>query len=231
MIIVIGLVLVLFFISSAYSVSADIAANTANIKLEDDESKANPQLLQPILPVDTSKYESSVTERNAPPSAPSLDKIKEKTNAFSTKEIVLPDWANNIINFVFDFDEAEKFTLQRAIIILSLWIMLVILIYRTVVLFPVIGQGAILYFEAIIISLLISISGGLNSIYQFFFRLLNAIKFLQEWALLRTVFAFLILLVFFLGFLKVTKMVKNKENIITREDQGEGLGLNTRSLR
>ena len=74
-------------------------------------------------------------------SSSSISKFKEDSNKLSTKEIKLPEGLSNFINFLFNFKENEILTLQKAIIIFSVWVMIVILIYLTLEIMPIFEKG------------------------------------------------------------------------------------------
>ena len=158
-------------------------------------------------------------------SSSSISKFKEDSNKLSTKEIKLPEGLSNFINFLFNFKENEILTLQKAIIIFSVWVMIVILIYLTLEIMPIFEKGFVTFLATLIIGLLISISGALTTIYSIFFSLLDTIEFLQEWPFFKVLVAFGIILIFFSGFLYLIKLIKNKEDIIIFRERGFRQGL------
>ncbi|MDP3881668.1 MAG: hypothetical protein Q8Q31_02200 [Nanoarchaeota archaeon] len=155
-----------------------------------------------------------------------IDKLKADSNKLSTAQIPIPGWADSLLRFIFKFDLAEELTLQKTIIILSLWIMLIILIYKVLSLFEILGQeGWVRYAEAIIIGLLVAISGGLTMTYFFFFGLLDFVSFLQDWFLLKGAIVLVIFVMFFLGFSHIIKNFEKRRNIMSRNYSGVRVGM------
>jgi hypothetical protein len=125
---------------------------------------------------------------------------------------------------MFNFNLAEKLTLQKMIILLAIWIMVIILIYKTLALFDIIGRGWIKYPESVIIGLLTAISGGLTDVYLLFFGVLDFVKFLQDWILLKGIIVLLIFVLFFLGFQRLIKLFEKKKKVLEAEEIGRKVG-------
>jgi len=102
--------------------------------------------------------------------------------------------------------------------------MVIILIYKTLALFDIIGRGWIKYPESVIIGLLIAISGGLTDVYLLFFGVLDFVKFLQDWILLKGIIVLLIFVLFFLGFQRLIKLFEKKKKVLEAEEIGRKVG-------
>src|SRR3989338_4095730 len=145
----------------------------------------------------------------------SLGDVQEKSNEFLSKNLTIPQ--GKTIRLLFNMKPEETLTTEKIMVMVCIFIGLIILLQSILVITPFF-EGSKSWLGAIVITLLIGISGAINELVIFLFKFANVFNVLEKWRPLAVVFAILITFAFFYGINKITKTMKKKIEIENAEN-------------
>lgn len=116
-------------------------------------------------------------------------------------------------------------TLSFGIIIILIWLMMLIFLKNIIILTPFF-KGITSWIGAIIINLLIALSGGMNFLTRIFLETGSIFKFLEEWTTGALIFSIILVIIIFLVLGKAMKFIKRKEEIMKAEEESTKIGVN-----
>jgi len=141
------------------------------------------------------------------------------SNNLLSKQITIPDYLQNPTRIIFGLENSD-IDLQNFIVLLSIWIFLVFLIQAILEIIPFLGEGFKSWLGAIIITLLISISGMIRNAANWLFGFGGAISLMKEWGVLKIIFTILLLIIIVFGLKKILHILKHGAN--KTENYAEG---------
>jgi len=146
------------------------------------------------------------------------ENLKDFSNDLLSKQIIIPDNLQSISRLVFGV--TENLTLQDFIILTVLWIFLVLILQAILTIVPMFGDDWKSWIGAVIITLLISITGTLKQIKDVWFSFEWLTKLLHDWGLFNLILIILMLIVFAFGARKLIHMMKHKAAVEGNEIAG-----------
>jgi len=138
--------------------------------------------------------------------------FRSKTNEVLAKEIQVPENWKIPARIVFGLKADDPVDLQTFIVLVAIWFSCLIFMKYVVELMPIIGEGSGLrqWFSAIVVTLLIAVSGGLLLAADFFADLGRLFGIIREWGILTTVLAVIIAFFIVYIFSLITAWLKSK---------------------
>jgi len=153
----------------------------------------------------------------------SISGFKEKTDSIAEKEILINE---NLAIFVRVLSGIQgPVTISYAIMIALIWIMMLIFLRNIMILTPFF-KGGMSWLMAIVVNLLIALSGGMKLLTKLFLETGSIFKFLEEWTTGALIFSIILVIVIFLILGKAMKFIKRKEEIMKAEEESTKLGVN-----
>lgn len=143
------------------------------------------------------------------------------------KEITLPSW---LIIPAKVLGIEEKITWQSLIITFAFWIGLFIIILSIMEIMPFLNQGVTKFFGALIITMLISVTGAVYQMSKFFFNVAGFFELANKYSTLKIIIAILIALVVVFIFSYASKILKRKTKIKTAELKGQQINNAIRNI-
>ena len=150
------------------------------------------------------------------------------------KDIQIPESLKSVVAVVFGIKEGS-IDAADFIILVCLWVMLLLLIHEAVSIAPIFEKQYLSWSVAVIITLLIAITGAIRTMADFFFGIGGFIKILSEWTILKLVFTLILVGILFYGASYLLGLLRRKATIESEEEKGvqEGveIGLAKRSRK
>jgi len=129
------------------------------------------------------------------------------SNNLLSKQITLPDYLQSPTKVIFGLED-NSIDIQNFIVLFSIWFFLVFLIQAVLEIVPFFGEGFKSWLGAIIITLLISITGTITNATNWLFGFGWTISLMKEWGLLKIIFTVLLLVVLTFGLKKLLHIMK-----------------------
>ena len=174
-------------------------------------------LLILIFPLALAQTQNNLTQ--SPKEAENSVNIQEATNEILTQELTISEAGDNLIRTALNIKPEENLTIEKIIVILCILIGLVVLIQGILVIIPFF-EGNKSWAGAVIITLIIGVTGTIYSLVMFLFDFANIFDILENWSSLRIAFMVLVLFAFFYGVSILTKILKGE----IEKEQAEHLG-------
>ena len=152
-----------------------------------------------------------------------IKKIGDATDSLVEKEILINENLAIPIKILFGVKGPVK--LSSAIMILLIWVMMLIFLRNIMILTPFF-KGGISWLMAIVVNLLIALSGGMNFLTKVFLETGSIFKFLEEWTTGALIFSIILVIILFLVLGKAMKFIKKKEEIMEAEEESTKIGVN-----
>ncbi len=146
------------------------------------------------------------------------NKLNNKTQDILETEVNLPDWLAPIAKVVFGIDGSISW--QKLIIVLGIWVMVFIIILSVLGLAPFFDKIVVKLLASIVITALISLTGGAVHIANFFLSIGDLIKINSAWDFIK-VFGFVLLclvVAFFVNLL--TEKMRKRSLVEIAEKKG-----------
>ncbi len=134
------------------------------------------------------------------------EKIKEDFS-FLKNDVKIPDWLGNSADFIFQFE--EDIGLSVLVILIAIFAMLFLVIQNIMKIMPFF-DGWKSWFASLFVTLLISISGAINSVTRFFFEIANFMGVLEKYGFLKIIFLIVLILIVIFTVKYVSDLVKEK---------------------
>lgn len=152
-----------------------------------------------------------------------IKKIGDATDGLVEKEILINE--NLAIPIKILFGVKGPVTLSFAIMILLIWIMMLIFLRNIMILTPFF-KGGMSWLMAIVVNLLIALSGGMKFLTKVFLETGSIFKFLEEWTTGALIASIILVIIIFLVLGKAMKFIRRKEEIMKAEEESTKLGVN-----
>ena len=159
-----------------------------------------------------------------------LENIREKTNEALEKELIISQGGEKIIRGFLRISAEEIFTNAKIIVTICVLLSFIFILQSILIITPFF-EGKRSWFGAIIITLLISITGVVYSLVSFLFYLANVFNILEKWSVLALVFVLLVLFAFFYGAKILTRTLKETIEKEKAEHQGIEAGTAVKILK
>jgi hypothetical protein len=149
----------------------------------------------------------------------SSEDLKSFSNDLLSKQIIIPESMQSVSKMIFGTSAIQ--TLQDFIILTVLLIILILIIQSVLTFIPFLGEDWKSWVAAIIITLLISMTGAMSQINNIFFDFEWLTKLLQDWGLASLILTILILIIFAMG----ARTIIHKMKQDAREEKAEMTGM------
>jgi hypothetical protein len=146
--------------------------------------------------------------------------IQSSAEKSLSEQVVIPANLEDFTRIFFSLDNTTSIDLQTFIIYLAVWIMVLVIIKSILEFIPFFESNWKAWIGAVVLSALISTTGGLKAAAIWFF---NFGKLFTKTSTLWLVFDFIILAVIFFGFSKLLKILKSKSG----EEKARSIGMKT----
>jgi len=146
------------------------------------------------------------------------------SNSLLSKQITIPDYLQGPTKIIFGLQD-NNIDLQNFIVLFSIWFFLVFLIQAILEIIPFFGEGFKSWFGAIIITLLISITGSIRNAANWLFGFGGAISLMKDWGLLKIIFTILILVILAFGLKKILHILKHGANKTENYAEGKRISM------
>lgn len=144
--------------------------------------------------------------------------LQDASNNLLSKQITISDSIQQISSIIFKLD--STISLQEFIVLISLFAMLLFILQALVEIIPLFGEGWKSWIGALVITLLISITGAIKSWAEFFFGVSGFLQFLKDWGLFKLIFALILLGIIGFGVRKLIHIMKNQSRVAENEAAG-----------
>lgn len=149
----------------------------------------------------------------------SLSDFRENSNSVLNNELVIPEGLSNAAKSVFSLGNSDLST-QKFMILTILLIGLILLIHEIVSFMPFFENNVLAWSVAVIFSLLISITGAINSAAEFLLNISDTIKLIQGWAFLDMLVALLLAGLLYYLIHILLRIVRNQMQVEQNKDAG-----------
>ena len=133
------------------------------------------------------------------------------SNNLLSKQITIPDYLQGPTKVIFGLED-NSIDLQNFIVLFSIWFFLIFLIQAILEIVPFFGEGFKSWLGAIIITLLISITGSITKVANWLFGFGGTISLMKEWGLLKIIFTVILLVILAFGLKKLLHIMKHEKN-------------------
>lgn len=165
-------------------------------------------------------------QNNEPESSADIpNNLGINTDNVLNKEIIIPDNLAFFMKVVFGLSTTDKVDLQTFVVLIVLWIVLFLIIHSILEIVPFFGSGLKSWFGALVITVLIAITGAIRQIALFFFGAGNIFGFLAGSGILRFISVLIILVVAFYVLFKLIKVLKHKLDLEEMVSAGYDIAL------
>ena len=147
--------------------------------------------------------------------------FKGKSNEVLEKEVKIPDNLQIVARVLFGLKEGDKVDFQTFVLLFATFFIILILLHEII---SVMFRDWKSWVFAIIVNLIIGISGGFREAIEFFFGIGNLFGFLEEYELLRFIIVLVLLFVLFYLLSKVFNKFKDKEELEESGQMGRDIG-------
>lgn len=154
-----------------------------------------------------------------------VDNIGTKTNSFFEKGFSIPDYLEVPAKILFGINSNETIALNVFIVMIALWVGLLLILHNLMEIIPLFGTGAMSWAGAIIVNLLIAVSGGIKRSAEFFFGIGNTIGFMKEYGALTLILAVILIFAIWFAISKFINIMKGKEDIEIARQAGFKAGI------
>lgn len=152
--------------------------------------------------------------------------IADKGKSVLSSQVAIPTYLQGISKLFFGFDNGT--TLDVFIVILMVWIVIFVFMLYIMPFVPFFHSKLTSIFGALIVTLLIGISGGLKDGAYFFLTLGGILNFLDAWPTLKFFIAVVIIIaILFLGS-NIFRMLRMRYEIALAEKTGEDIAEGSR---
>ncbi|MBI2452312.1 hypothetical protein HYV50_04530 [Candidatus Pacearchaeota archaeon] len=151
--------------------------------------------------------------------------IKTGTNNILEKEIGIPENLEIFSRVLFGLKAGDKVDLQALVILIGLLVISLMLMKTIIEFMPFFENSLRGWLGAVIITLLIGVSGGFLLMADFLLDLGSLFGLLEEWGLARVVISLLLLVGFFYLITTFIKFIKNKATVAEMEATGRNIGV------
>lgn len=152
----------------------------------------------------------------------SFKKFGDTTNNLIEKEILINENLAIFVRVLFGIK--GPVTISFAIMIILIWLMMLIFLRNILILTPFF-KGGISWVAAIVVNLLIALSGGMRLLTKLFLETGSIFKFLEEWTTGALIFSIILLIIIFMVLKKAIRFIKMKEESMEAEDEGRKVGI------
>ena len=146
--------------------------------------------------------------------------IQTSSNSALEKEIKIPEGFASLARLLFGLEAKDTLDVQMLIILLGLWLFFVFIL-RAVLEFTPFFEGWKSWVGAIIITMLIAITGAIKSTAIFFLNLGNIFNILERWSPLKLGFSIIILVAIFYALNIIMGIIK--ETLIVGRSVADGV--------
>lgn len=153
----------------------------------------------------------------------SLTNLNNFGDKLTEKEILINE--NLAIPIKILFGVKGPIKISFAIMIILIWLMMLIFLRNVLILTPFF-KGGISWLMAIVVNLLIALSGGMRFLTKAFLETGSIFKFLEEWTTGALIFSIILAIIIFLILGKAMKFIKRKEEIMKAEEESTKIGVN-----
>ena len=158
-----------------------------------------------------------------------LDNVKKELNLSAgnvlNKEIIIPDNLGFFTRVVFGLSGSSNIDLQTFVVLIAMWIVLFLVIHSILEIAPFFGTGLKSWFGALVITILIALTGAIRTMALFFFGFGNLFGFLAKNGILRLILVLVILAFGFYVLFKLIKMFKHKVDLQEMVEAGYDVAL------
>jgi hypothetical protein len=134
------------------------------------------------------------------------------SNNLLSKQIIIPDYLQNPTRIIFGISDSN-IDLQSFIILFSVWLFLIFIIQAILEIVPLFGEGFKSWLGAIVITLLISITGAINPVANWLFGFGGIISLIKKWDLLKIIFVVIILGIITVGLKKLLQIIEHEKRM------------------
>ncbi|MDO8467505.1 MAG: hypothetical protein Q7S56_00980 [Nanoarchaeota archaeon] len=172
---------------------------------------------------------------NSPPDQQTIagsigEGLKNGFNNLLENAIIFPTFIDKPLKIIFGINGNEEITSEKIIVLLCILAGLIIFLHSVLEITPFF-EGIKAWFGAVIIVLIIGVTGVINSVTIFLFNFANIFKILDTWSALRIAFTLLIIFAIFYGINKLTKIIKENTTISNAEMSGLKAGAEIKKLK
>jgi magnesium-transporting ATPase (P-type) len=146
------------------------------------------------------------------------------TNQVLNQTVVIPENLQIITRVLFGLEKDDKVDLQKFIILIGVWIFVLLFLIRLFPFVPFFGTNARAFLGAIIVSLLIALSGGFLFITFFLVDLGNSFGILKNFKIASLAIAFIFLSALFFILALLLKKIKKKIGTDQARRTGQEIG-------
>ncbi|MDP2946715.1 MAG: hypothetical protein Q8N88_01240 [Nanoarchaeota archaeon] len=158
-----------------------------------------------------------------------IKKFDNSTGDILSREVEIPAYIFMPIQLLLGIE--KKISWQNFIIVLGIWFGFFILILSLMDIMPFLNKGILKFLGAIVITLLISITGAINEMANFFFNIAGFFKITERYVALKIFIAIIIALLCVVIFGYLIKILKNKNKIKTAELTGQKINDTVENLK
>src|SRR3989344_8970360 len=146
--------------------------------------------------------------------------FKGKSNEVLEKEVKIPDNLQIFARVLFGLKKTDKVDLQTIILLFATFFIILILLHEII---GIMFSDWKSWIFAIVVNLIIGVSGGFRDAIAFFFGIGNLFGFLEEYELLRFIIVLALLFIFFYFLSKVFNKFKDKEELEESSQMGRDI--------
>ena len=147
--------------------------------------------------------------------------FKGKSNEVLEKEVKIPDNLQIFARVLFGLKKTDKVDLQTIILLFATFFIILILLHEII---GIMFSDWKSWVFAVVVNLIIGVSGGFRDSVAFFFGIGNLFGFLEEYELLRFIIVLALLFIFFYFLSKVFNKFKDKEELEESSQMGRDIG-------
>jgi hypothetical protein len=155
---------------------------------------------------------SQISNNNVLSDNPSSS-LQTSTNQFLEQEIKIPENLQILSRTLFGLKEGQFLDISETIVYIILFFGFLYFIHKVVKFLPFFEGNFKSILASIIITLLVSISGGFRESVSFFFSLGNFLNFLAGWSVLKLLFAAILIVIIISGFSILTNIIAKKTEV------------------
>ena len=150
--------------------------------------------------------------------------VKAAAEGVLEKEIEIPDALQIPVRIVFGIKKDETITLERLIVLVAVWIMFFVLISEILKIAPILNKQWQSYIGGVIVTILIAITGTMNSLAIFFFNFGNMFEWMEKLGPFSIFISLIIVaMIFFFG-MKILKLFEDRLKLSKAQETGESIG-------
>src|SRR3989344_4063698 len=151
------------------------------------------------------------------------DELKSGSEGLLSQEIEIPVYLKIPSRIVFGLKEDSKVDLQTFVIMLALWVFLLLVIHSILDITPFSGEWKS-WVGAVLVTLLISLTGAVRSVSVFFFNLGNIFGILEKWSILKITFSIVLLVAIFFASSFLLRILKESMKVGKAVSEGMQAG-------